>query len=93
MASNYDINTNPEALRGIASSIVTYTTVQYDIIRTYLMQMSSQENEITLQKYQLCLEAIAEWLRRMEELKQEGENFAAFLNKKADDLDMLNSMR
>lgn len=93
MASSNSIDTNPEALRGIASSVIAYTTCQYDIIRTYLNQMTAQENDIDLQSYRMCLEAIGEWLNRMNTLKSEGEQFAAFLNNKADTLDTFRGSR
>ena len=87
MATNY-IDSNPEALRNVASTIVTYTTLQYNIIHEYLKQMNSLYQEIETQRFQEILEAIQEWSRRMDELRVQGEGFAAFLNNKADMLDM-----
>ena len=89
MAGTNSIDTNPEALRSIASSINTYTSLQYDIIRTYLGRMTSLEGDIDIQSYQLRLEAIAEWLKTMDRLRVDGENFAVWLNSKADMLDEL----
>jgi uncharacterized protein YukE len=81
------IDTNPEALRSISSSVRTYTTLQYDIIRTYLQQMSALSSDIQVTKYQQILEAISEWVKKMDELKTEGEAFAAFLDQKANVLE------
>lgn len=87
MASNI-IDSNPEALRNAASSIVTYATLQYNIIYDYLMQMNSLYYEIETQHFHEILEAIQEWSKRMDELRVQGEEFAAFLNNKADMLDL-----
>lgn len=89
MAGTNSIDTNPEALRSIASSIITYTSLQYDIIRTYLGSMTSLEGEINIRSYQQRLEAIGEWLKTMDRLRADGESFAAWLNSKADVLDAL----
>lgn len=89
MAGTYSIDTNPEALRSIASSITTYTTLQYNIIQQYLGAMTAQAGDINIQSYQLCLEAIGEWLKTMDRLRTDGEAFCAWLNSKADVLDDL----
>ncbi len=85
--SNHNIDSNPEAMRSIASSVITYTTLQHQIIRTYLQEMASLAGDIQSNGYNILLEAISEWVKRMDELKSEGEEFAAFLNHKADILE------
>ena len=88
MAGN-SIHTNPEALRSIASSVQTYTNLQYDTISRYLKGMSGLVDDINLQSYRMALEAIDEWLKCMDRLRTDGEGFAAWLNEKAQTLDDL----
>ncbi len=93
MANNNGIETNPEVLRSVASSIIAYGHCQCDIISEYLHQMSSLSQEIEIEGFQMSIEAIAEWSRRMEEIKADGEHFAQFLNDKANYLDSLHNSK
>ena len=88
MAGN-SIHTNPEALRSIASSIRTYTICQCNAISDYLKEMADLKGDINIQSYQLCLEAISEWRKTMEQIKSDGDSFAAWLEEKANILDEL----
>ena len=82
-----EIYTNPEALRQIASSIDTYAELQCEIVRKYLNEMNKHEDNIDVMSYRLILEAIGEWLKRMEDLKEQGMEFSTFLRNRADYLD------
>lgn len=86
-----NIDTNPEALRIVASSISSYLATQNDIIRTYLNQMTSLTEDIQVSSFQMLIEAISQWLNRMEELRSNGEEFAHWLNEKADMLESFGS--
>lgn len=93
MANYNSIDTNPEVLRNVASSIVTYGNCQCNIISEYLRQMSGLSGEIDIQGFSMCLEAIGMWSRRMEEIKADAEQFAQFLNDKADMLDAIHNAK
>jgi len=86
MAGN-SIDTNPQALRNAASSVRAYTACQQDIVSQYLIQMNSLYSDIEISGYQMCIEAIAAMKNRMDELRNEGEGFAQFLENRADMLD------
>ena len=88
MAKHYDtVETNPIALRGIASDIRAYTTCQVSIVREYLSIISAQECEITTGSYQEAILAMRAWLTRMEELKQHGDAFAQYLVDRAEQME------
>lgn len=86
-----NIDTNPEALRTISSSVSSYLATQNEIIRSYLTRMTALTEEIQIQKYQMFIEAISSWLNRMEELRSDGEEFASWLNEKANMLEQFSS--
>ena len=87
MAQGINIETNPAALRSVASSINAYTTVQHNIMSQYSIQMSTLCEEIQVAGFKDALAAIAEWTRRMEDLQADGNAYANFLNQKADMLE------
>ena len=84
MANYETIETNPQALRNIASAIRSYTMCQVNTIEEYLKLISVEDCEITVQSYQEAILAIRTWLTRMEELKQEGDSFAQYLCDRAE---------
>lgn len=89
----HNIDTNPAALRSVASSVKTYLGLQREIMQSYLRQMSGLAQDLQVQSFQMNLEAIAAWLNRMGELQAEGERFATFLEQKATALETFQNQR
>lgn len=85
-----NISTNPEAMRAIASSVKAYGFCQCDIVNTYLRQMGSLQEDISLPSFQQCLEAIFQISSQLEELKTDCESFAVFLEERASYLESKN---
>jgi len=83
------VNTKPQALRGIASSIVTHSILQTRTLTDCLNVLAAETGEIEIQSYQMNVEAISAHVRRMEELQGDIKRFADILNQKAAELDAL----
>lgn len=84
MAHYETIETNPTALRHIASDIRSYTACQVGVIQDFFNIISSEEDEITTQAFQEAIERVRFRLREMEQLKQQSDEFAAYLWNRAD---------
>ena len=89
MAHYETIDTNPQALRNIASAIRLYTQYQVNIVQEYLQLISMEDSEIAVDAYQEAISEIRNWLARMEEIKQEGDSFAQYLCDRADAIDKM----
>ena len=89
MAHYETIDTNPQALRNIASAIRSYTICQVNTVDEYLKLISAEDCEITVSSYQEAILAIRTWLTRMEELKKQGDAFAQYLWERADMIEQI----
>lgn len=93
MARYEKIETNPTALRHIASDIRSYTILQVQILNDYLNLVASQEDEITTVAYKEAVERVASWKRQMEQLKEDSDAFAQYLIDRAEKIESMESGR
>ena len=84
MARYEHIETNPTALRHIASDISSYTTLQVRILDEYLKVISQQEGEITTRAFQEAVQRVDDWKRKMERLKEDSDSFVQYLKDRAE---------
>lgn len=89
MARYETIETNPTALRHIASDISSYTDCQICTLQDFLNIVTSVEDEITTQAYKEAIERVRYWLQRMEDLKRQSDEFAAYLRDRAEKIELM----
>ena len=89
MAHYETIETNPNALRHIASDIRSYTECQLSTIQDFLTIISSVEEDITTDSFTESIERVRFWVRQMEELKQQSDVFAAYLWERAEKIEAM----
>ena len=89
MAHYETIETNPTALRHIASDISSYTACQVGTLQDFLNIVTSVEDEITTQAYKEAIERVRYWLHQMEDLKQQSDVFASYLRDRAEKIESM----